>query len=224
MTLRNRLVAHRGNCVEFRENSLAAIRSALELGVQYVEIDVQLSADGVPVLLHDANLSRVFGVDRNALEMTWAQLEAIGVASLAQADELFVRYPDVTAFVELKADSLQAFGAPTVVTATVADLSCNYALISFDMAALIVARAKYQVPVGWIITDLSTETRRRCEAADPDFVFCDQLILTAPHGPPLWTDRGVWVSYEVRTHKLAQQLINLGVSLFETMDVRGMLK
>ena len=40
------------------ENSLSGIRKALELGADGVEIDVQLAVDGVPVLMHDASVSR----------------------------------------------------------------------------------------------------------------------------------------------------------------------
>lgn len=40
------------------ENSLSGIRKGLELGADGVEIDVQLAADGVPVLMHDASVSR----------------------------------------------------------------------------------------------------------------------------------------------------------------------
>ena len=50
------LIAHRGNAAEFPENTLPAIRSALDLGVRYVEFDVQMSADRQPMLLNAAYL------------------------------------------------------------------------------------------------------------------------------------------------------------------------
>ena len=50
------LVAHRGNSVAAPENTLAAFRSALEVGVDFVELDYHHSADGVPVVIHDAEL------------------------------------------------------------------------------------------------------------------------------------------------------------------------
>jgi glycerophosphoryl diester phosphodiesterase len=53
-----KIIAHRGASVEEPENTLASIARALELGVDYIEIDVQLSQDGVPVVLHDNTLCR----------------------------------------------------------------------------------------------------------------------------------------------------------------------
>ena len=55
------LIAHRGNAADYPENTLAALRSAIELGLRHVEFDVQLTRDGVPVVLHDADLRRMTG-------------------------------------------------------------------------------------------------------------------------------------------------------------------
>jgi glycerophosphoryl diester phosphodiesterase len=51
-------IGHRGASAYAPENTLAAMRKAAELGADMVELDVQASADGVPVILHDAELSR----------------------------------------------------------------------------------------------------------------------------------------------------------------------
>ena len=119
------LVAHRGNAHEFPENTLPALRSALELGAKYVEFDVHLSADRVPVVMHDSNLKRCAGIDRDALEMTWQELNAISVGeatrfsdrytdicipSLTQVVELLASFPQAIAFVELKRASLHKYG------------------------------------------------------------------------------------------------------------------
>jgi glycerophosphoryl diester phosphodiesterase len=52
------VIAHRGASGEAPENTLAAFRRAMELGVDAVELDVQLSADGEPVVIHDDLLDR----------------------------------------------------------------------------------------------------------------------------------------------------------------------
>ena len=57
------LVAHRGNAREYPENTLPALQSALDLGARFLEIDVHMSADGVPVVIHDADLVRTTGVE-----------------------------------------------------------------------------------------------------------------------------------------------------------------
>jgi len=55
------ITAHRGSALKAPENTLSAIHQAVEDGADYVEIDVQLTADGVPVLWHDQDMARIFG-------------------------------------------------------------------------------------------------------------------------------------------------------------------
>ncbi|MGH7485226.1 MAG: glycerophosphodiester phosphodiesterase family protein, partial [bacterium] len=52
------LVAHRGNARDFPENTIPALMSAVELGVRFLELDIQLSIDGVPMVIHDHELLR----------------------------------------------------------------------------------------------------------------------------------------------------------------------
>lgn len=58
---RPQVVAHRGASGEAPENTLAAFRRALEMGVDAVELDVHLCADGEPVVIHDSLLDRTTG-------------------------------------------------------------------------------------------------------------------------------------------------------------------
>jgi glycerophosphoryl diester phosphodiesterase len=55
------VVAHRGDPYHFRENTLPSVRSALRKGADVVEVDVRVTRDGVPVLLHDPTLERLWG-------------------------------------------------------------------------------------------------------------------------------------------------------------------
>ena len=52
------LIAHRGGAAEAPENMLAAFRYSLSLGIRWFELDVQMSKDGVPVVIHDETLDR----------------------------------------------------------------------------------------------------------------------------------------------------------------------
>jgi glycerophosphoryl diester phosphodiesterase len=67
-------VAHRGDPVGHRENTLPAILAALRAGADMVEIDVKTTADGSVVLLHDDTLERLWGVPAAIRETTSAQL------------------------------------------------------------------------------------------------------------------------------------------------------
>ncbi|MEV8448185.1 glycerophosphodiester phosphodiesterase [Streptomyces parvus] len=81
-------VAHRGDPYLARENTLPSIRSALERGADAVEIDVRVTRDGVPVLLHDATLERLWGHDRRVDRIDHAELKELtggGVPTLREA-------------------------------------------------------------------------------------------------------------------------------------------
>lgn len=52
------VAAHRGASGERPENTLAAFERAVELGADFIELDIQLSRDGVPVVIHDYELDR----------------------------------------------------------------------------------------------------------------------------------------------------------------------
>jgi glycerophosphoryl diester phosphodiesterase len=71
------LVAHRGIPALFPGNSLEGLHAVLEIGVLYLEFDIQISRDGIPVLFHDANLRRETGVDGRVENFTWMQLKEI---------------------------------------------------------------------------------------------------------------------------------------------------
>ncbi len=74
-----KITAHRGSSYRAPENTLAAIRQAIEDGADYAEIDVRLTADGYVVLLHDRDLYRVAGVKKNLSDMPYAQVRTLDV-------------------------------------------------------------------------------------------------------------------------------------------------
>lgn len=67
---------HRGYCAKYPENTLLSYEKAMELGVDVFEFDVWLSADKVPVLMHDCNPKRTCGVYGDLREMTLAEIKA----------------------------------------------------------------------------------------------------------------------------------------------------
>ncbi|WP_419872321.1 glycerophosphoryl diester phosphodiesterase membrane domain-containing protein [Candidatus Pristimantibacillus sp. PTI5] len=73
------LSAHRGDSLEAPENSLAAVRSSVKQGIDAVEIDVQLTKDGVVVLHHDYNLQRMAGVPKRVNELTYDEVARLNI-------------------------------------------------------------------------------------------------------------------------------------------------
>ncbi|WP_099053780.1 glycerophosphodiester phosphodiesterase [Streptomyces leeuwenhoekii] len=81
-------VAHRGDPYRVRENTIDSLRSALDRGADAVEIDVRLTRDGVPVLLHDETLRRLWERDRPLRALTAAEVSGLTdgrVPTLAEA-------------------------------------------------------------------------------------------------------------------------------------------
>ncbi|MFE9441416.1 glycerophosphodiester phosphodiesterase [Streptomyces sp. NPDC006602] len=81
-------VAHRGDPYRVRENTIDSLRSALRLGADAVEIDVRLTRDGVPVLLHDETLKRLWEHDRPLLSLSSDEVRGLTddkVPTLARA-------------------------------------------------------------------------------------------------------------------------------------------
>ena len=72
--------AHRGVWTEAPENTLGAVRAAIAAGADYLETDVQLSKDGVLVVVHDSDFSRLGGVARKVWELTYEEIRAIPLA------------------------------------------------------------------------------------------------------------------------------------------------
>jgi glycerophosphoryl diester phosphodiesterase len=74
-----RATAHRGHSRVAPENTLSAIRKAIESGADYVEVDVHQTADGVIVLLHDRDLKRVAALSRRLDELTFDEVRKLDV-------------------------------------------------------------------------------------------------------------------------------------------------
>jgi glycerophosphoryl diester phosphodiesterase len=79
------VIAHRGDPVTERENTLPAFSAAVAAGADMIELDVRCSADGEPVVVHDPTLERLWGVARRVGELAADDVRALGIPDLAQA-------------------------------------------------------------------------------------------------------------------------------------------
>ena len=158
------IVAHRGDAEHFPENSLPALEAAWRRGLSHVEFDVQLSADGVPYLIHDASLERTTGAAGDLRLMMSGQLDGIDAGEparfgrahagtalprLSAAVELMSGIPAARAFVEVKRASLVHHGhAHTLerILVALAPVLDRCSLISFDADACRFARTTAGVP------------------------------------------------------------------------------
>jgi len=71
------IVAHRGVPGEAPENTIPSFQRAMELGADAVELDVRLTADGVPVVYHYFYLDEITALSGPIFEYTWKQLQGL---------------------------------------------------------------------------------------------------------------------------------------------------
>jgi glycerophosphoryl diester phosphodiesterase len=99
------IIGHRGAVApDHPENTLAAVDRALRQGADGVEVDVRLTADGVPVCHHDPGMRRTAGDARHVVAMAYADLPAVTGHPVPRLSELFDLVGDRgRVIVELKA-------------------------------------------------------------------------------------------------------------------------
>ena len=76
---RREIYAHRGSSGKYFENTMKAFSGAVEDRADGIELDVQLSKDGVFFVIHDSDLSRLSGIRKNISEMDAAEIQQIRI-------------------------------------------------------------------------------------------------------------------------------------------------
>jgi glycerophosphoryl diester phosphodiesterase len=234
------IVAHRGNAAEFPENTLQGLESAVSLGVRYVEFDVQLTADLVPVLFHDSDLARVAGRPQSVHELTWPALAEIPVGevqrlgaahaftyppSLAQVVDAIEGWVNVTAFVEVKRASIRRFGRETVlrrIAEVLRPVLDRCVLISFDLPSIQILRLMTGARIGWVLSQYDAAAQAQATGLAPQFLFANHERLPAETAQ-LWNGPWDWALYEVRDLGTAQSCARRGARFVETMAVRELI-
>lgn len=233
------LVAHRGYAHHFPENTLLALEEAIKVGARYVELDVQLSADHIPHLFHDKSLDRMCGQPGAIHDYTAAELAEFHasepgrfgykfvdnpIATLFGLVGLLQRYPQVTAFVELKRSSLKKFGIEEVLRKVISVLSPvrqQCVIISYALDALQVVRDEYGWPVGAVIDHWHERKQQSLFDLNPQFLFVDLDSLPRKGEIKFYASR--IAVFECNNLLQAVQLMQRGVELVETFEIGEML-
>ena len=183
------IIAHRGSSSVAPENTLAAFAQAIADRADGIEFDVQLAKDGVPVIIHDANLRRTANRRARIKNLTSAELASIEVGSwfnrtyprrakpayanehiptLDQVVSLIASgaRSDFVCYVELKVDQRDtSFGnlVESVLTSIDAHrLPRNITIVSFNLAALAYAkRLKPSIRTGALFEPIALTPKRK---------------------------------------------------------------
>jgi glycerophosphoryl diester phosphodiesterase len=237
---REHLVAHRGWQRRYPENTLPAIKGALDAGARYVEVDVQLSADGVPVLFHDRTLSRICRQRGVIHQYTAAELRQFSayeperfddkflgtaIPPLTALVELLSQYPDAHLFLEIKNLPVLEFGNERVFDAVFPHLTTieqRCTVISFVHDFLRYALTRGWSSVGPVLNNWPEIDSSAVAALQPDVVFCDVDIL--PPQRDLSAIVHPLAIYEVDQLDIANDLLQRGVRWIETFTVGELLE
>lgn len=92
---------HRGARALYPENTLLSYRKAMEMGVDAIEFDIWLTADKVPVLMHDGNAFRTCGVDQDLRDMTLEEVKTLCPSDRKQFGDRFAGQVEIPTLYEL---------------------------------------------------------------------------------------------------------------------------
>ena len=237
----SRLVAHRGQRYTIPENTIESIQAAINCGATAVEFDVQMTADGVPVLAHDLSLLITAGVDINISEINYADVklhsvneiarfgdgyQKISLPSLQEMVAVLKQAPQVTAFVEFKDASIDVIGLDNFlqpVLQCLQPIESQCIIIADSLQALLASKKITRIPVGWIIHHWEEEYLTQAKRNQLDYMVINHEYCEG-HNHDYAADDWGWVMYETRDAAKAKELFGQGVRFVESDDICAMLK
>ena len=95
------IIGHRGACAYAPENTLASIQSAADMGIEWVELDVKLTADDVPIIFHDDNLIRITDHDALVKDVPYSAIKELDAGSWFADSFVDEKIPTLEEAVEL---------------------------------------------------------------------------------------------------------------------------
>ena len=237
---RNHLVAHRGYQRLYPENTLLSYQKAIDAGALNLETDILLSADLQPVLYHDPRLQRVSGRAGKLNDLSLQQLSTVPayepkrlgkefinetVAPLSAFAELLRKYPQVTAYIEIKKEAIDFAGVAATFLAlnhclkAVAN-QCH--LISFDYSFIAYARHQGWHRCGIVLHHWKDIDKPYIQTMKPDTIFCKYQKI--PKKAKLSEIAAEIIPYEIDDPQRALYWLDRGATKIETFDIGNMLK
>lgn len=184
------IASHRGGGATAPENTLPAISAALAAGFDYVEVDVALTADRQPVLMHDATVDRTTDGHGRVSALTLAQVKSLDAGIWFNAQYAGTRVPTFAEFldvlaasghralVELKGEWDAAAIESVVAEVTARKLERRIAVSSFDARTLAMAEAASTVlPRLFILRHLPEDVVRAATEASVRGLIVDRRAL-----------------------------------------------
>jgi glycerophosphoryl diester phosphodiesterase len=231
------LVARGGDAAGFPENTLPAFQAALALNVRFVEVDVQLASNGIPMAVRGDDVM-MDGVLLSVSELTAAEIALVDASEshrfgqrfkgtciprLVDVLSLITKRPETTVFVNLCRASLSRFGHDQVVAQvaeTVKPFRSRCIVVSSDLPAIHRTRSLTGLQIGWEIQAYDNHTRLKYEALQPEYIFAS--LSTLPQKGALWRGPWRWAIRAAATIDDAIDLASRGADFVSTRDPRSL--
>lgn len=230
------LIAHRGASKEAPENTLASFQKALEIGVHYIEFDVHVTRDGVPIVLHDSLLGRTTGSRHleRVTDLDWSEMSTLDAGSWFGKEFAGQRIPVLDEVLQLQLNNEQtglmieikkghAHIAPLVtsILASVHRANCkNVVLGSFSIHAL--EEIRHRAPQLQLIGIVDNSNMiDKCRAMKlPRMAMWYKLLNPSLVQSLHEEGTEVW-AYTVDDPKVVKFLLSIGVDGIITNDPRS---
>jgi len=224
-------VAHRGYPNKVTENTLESVKTAVEAGAHYVEVDVQLTRDKEPILYHNRTFQRLVGNEKAVHELNWVDLkkiqlvQSLPITHLNELAKYIQTTKDVLFFIEVKRISIEIFNVQTVVDLildTLKQVKQQCIVISYSLDVLYYVRQQYVIPIGVVIDNWEERNRKDISSLKSEYLFCN--LESLPEDKPVKLDKGKLVVFETEDPKVAIELLQRGVDLVETFSIGEMIQ
>lgn len=231
-------VAHRGYASAFPENTLIALDAAYQAGAQYVEVDIQLSADHIPVLFHDRDLRRLCQQSGAIHDYEFSELEKFNVTdaekfadkyadnkitSLQTFVDYLKKHPTLNAFIELKRSMIDTFGEEFVLKKILPffeNMGNQISFISYNQSILKNIHDNTDYATG-IVVDEWNEFNKN-SGWESEWLFCSHEGL--PENNEELNIKSKVAIFEVGNKGLAKHLLAKGITHLETFRIKEMLE
>jgi glycerophosphoryl diester phosphodiesterase len=226
--------AHRGNHVEAPENTLDAIQEALRLDVDFIELDLRLSADGEIFVLHDGSLDRTTTGTGPAGAKTLAELKALTIKGARRPGEKIPTFRECLAVMKGRARCYMDIKAvaPAQVVPILREMGMEDQVIAYVYGAQQRDLWRRQAPQIPIISDLNEmKSPAQIEAdwkAGPFAITDGRATEYTREFIQRWHWLGVAVIPDIQNPAESpaqwQPLIDAGVDGFQTDHPEAMIK
>ena len=152
------VMAHRGLSADAPENTLYAFSDAISVGADFIELDVQQTRDGVLVVMHDSNLKRTTGVNKDIWDVNYADIQNLDAGSWFDPAYANARIPTLE-------ETLQFVDKRAKLNIEIKPTKHGSDTLEQDVAELI---TRYQYTDACYVTSFSYGSLKKVKEANPE--------------------------------------------------------